>query len=315
MATMQAVRIHGYGGIDQIRYEQAPRPQPAAGELLVRVRATSVNPFDTALRAGYLAGWYPLSFPFTLGLDIAGVVEALGEGVTSFAVGDAVYARADPGRCGANAEYVALGEADAAAMPGALSFVEAASIPQSAVSAWRALVDGAGLAAGQRVLIHAAAGGVGSMAVQLAKARGAYVIGTASQARLGLLRELGADEAIDYTVARFEDLVRDVDVVLDNVGGETLARSWATLKPGGILLSLVQAPAEADAAAHGVRQQFVMAHGPAREPLAAVAELVAQGRVQPVIDSVLPLAQAAQAHALVEGRHTRGRVMLKTDEA
>lgn len=315
MTMMMAARVHGYGEAARIQCERAPRPSPTDGEILVRVYASTVNPFDTALRAGYLANWYPFSFPLTLGLDIAGVVEEVGAEVTSFTPGDAVFARADPSRCGANAEYAVVNQADAAAMPRSLNFIEAASIPHGMISAWRALVDGANIAAGQRVLIHAAAGGVGSLAVQLAKARGAYVIGTASQPKLGLLRELGADEQIDYAAVRFEDVVRDVDVVLDTVGGETLARSWAVLKPGGMLLSLVQPPGEEGAAAHGVRQQFVMALGSAHEPLAAAIKLIEQGRLRPVLDSVLSLAQIAQAHTLVEGRHTTGRVVLQVRSA
>lgn len=315
MAAMQAVRIHGYGGLEQICSESAPRPSPAEGQVLVRVHASSVNQFDLAMCAGYMAGWYPQTFPFALGLDVAGVVEELGAGVDDLAPGAAVYARADPGSCGANAEYVVVNRSDLAAMPSSLSFAEAAALPHSILSTWRVLVDGANIAAGQRVLIHAAAGGVGSIAVQLAKARGAYVIGTASQPKLGLLRELGADEQIDYTAVRFEDVVRDVDVVMDNVGGETQARSWGTLKPGGVLLSLVQPPDEAEAAAHGVRQQMVAALGPARESLEAAAQLIEAGRIRPVVDSIHPLDQAAQAHALVAGRHTTGRVVLQVRDA
>ena len=315
MPMMQAVRIHGYGGVEQLCCESAQRPSPAEGQVLVRVHASAANPFDLAMRAGYLAGWYALAFPLTLGLDVAGVVEELGAGVEDLAPGAAVYARADPGSCGANAEYVVVNRSDLAAMPGSLSFAEAAALPHSFLSAWRVLVDAANLAAGQRVLIHAAAGGVGSVAVQLAKARGAYVIGTASASKLGLLLELGADEQIDYTAGPFEEVVRDVDVVMDTVGGETQARSWGTLKPGGILLSLVQPPDEAAAAAHGVRQQMVAAIGPALEPLEAAVQLVEAGRLRPVIDSIHPLEQAAQAHALVAGRHTTGRVVLQIRDA
>lgn len=311
MATMKAVRIHSYGGTEQLRYEEAACPNAADGELLIRVHATTVNPFDTAARAGYMAGWYPYAFPLTMGLDVAGVVEGVGAGVTGFAPGDAVYGRTEPDRMGANAEYVALAATAAAIKPASLSFAEAAALPQAGFSAWCALIGAANLAAGQTVLIHGAAGGVGTQALQLAKWRGAHVIGTASHANLGLLHELGADEVIDYTATRFEQAVRDVDVVLDTVGGDTLERSWGVLKPGGLLLSLVQPPNPEVAAAHGVRQQFVMALGPMHDMLLTLGDLVEQGRVRPVVDSVLPLAEAAQAHARVEGRHTRGRVVLK----
>ena len=311
MATMKAIQLHAYGGAGDLHFEDAPRPSVGDGEVLIRVHATTVNPFDTAARAGYMAGWYPYSFPLIPGLDLAGVVVSVGAGVDDFAPGDEVYGRSDPAHLGANAEYASIAAADLALKPASLSFAEAASLPHSALSAWRALVDGANISAGQKVLIHAAAGGVGTVGVQLAKARGAYVIATASGPKLDLVRQLGADEVIDYTAGPFEDAVHDVDIVLDTVGGDTQARSWGVLKPGGILVSLVQPPDAEAAAARGARQQFAMALGPAHDILAALTDLVEQGRVRPVIDSVLPLAEAAAAHAKVEGRHTTGRVVLE----
>ena len=311
MSSMQAVRIHNYGGPDTLVFEEAPRPVAKDGEVLIHVHATTVNPFDCAVRAGYMAGWYTYGFPLVLGLDASGVVEEVGEGVTDFAPGDQVFARADPGLGGAYAEYITVSASEVAPKPPSLDHIQAAALPHVGLTAWRALIDAANLAEGQTVLIHAAAGGVGNLAVQLAKWRGAKVIGTASAANLDLLRELGADEVVDYNATRFEDVVRDVDVVLDSVGGDTQERSWGVLKPGGLLISIVQAPAEETAAAHGVRQQFVGAYPPAAAVLNDIAVLVASGHVKPVVSSVLTLQEMQRAHAMVEGRHVRGKVVIK----
>jgi NADPH:quinone reductase-like Zn-dependent oxidoreductase len=311
MASPKAVRIHSYGGTEVLSYEDAPRPGVANGEILIRIHATTVNPFDCAARAGYVSAYYPYTFPLILGLDVSGVVEEVGAEVKGFAVGDAVYARADPARNGAYADYIAVSAVDAAAKPKSLGHIEAAALPQAALTAWRALVDAANLTSGQTVLIHGAAGGVGSLAVQLAKVRGAKVIGTASANNLDFLRELGVDQAIDYTAQRFEDAAHDVDVVLDTVGGDTLERSWAVLKRGGILTSVVQPPDEAKAAQYGVRQQFVGAFPPAGGVLAEIAKLVDAGKIKPVVSSIMPLQDIQQAHTMSQGRHTRGKIVLK----
>ncbi len=310
MAMMRAVGMDSYGGADVLHYQEMPRPEVGPGELLVRVRATTVNPFDTVMRAGYVSGWYQYAFPLVPGLDVAGVVEDVGAEVEGFAPGDEVFARLDPARNGANAEYAVVSIADAAPRPASLSFVEAAALAQSGLSAWRSLVDDDLLVPGQTVLIHGGAGGVGSIAIQLAKTRGVHVIATSSARNLDFLRELGADEVIDYTATPFEQVAHDVDVVLDTVGGDTLERSWGVLKPGGILVSLVQPPGEEAAAAHGVRQKFAVGYGPASAVLHELSALVAEGKLRPIVDSVLPLSEASRAHTLVEGRHTRGRVVL-----
>jgi NADPH:quinone reductase-like Zn-dependent oxidoreductase len=308
---MKAVRIHTYGDASVLTYEDAPCPTVADGELLIRVHATTVNPFDCAARAGYMSGWYAYTLPHILGLDVSGVVEAVGEGVTGFTVGDEVIARPDPARCGAYAEYVAVAASEAAAKPASLDHIQAAALPHAGLTAWRALIDAANVTAGQTVLIHGAAGGVGTVAVQLAKWRGAKVVGTASGNNLDFLRELGVDEAIDYTTTAFEEVVRDVDVVLDTIGGDTQERSWAVLKPGGLLLSLVQPPAEETAAAHGVRQQMVVAYPPAGGALSEMAALVESGHIKPIVATVLALSEIQEAHAMVEGKHVRGKVVLK----
>ena len=252
MSTMRAVRIHAYGGVDALQYEDAPRPAPGEGEVLVRVFATSVNPFDCAVRGGYLAGYFNNTLPLILGTDISGVVEAVGPGVTAFKRGDQVYARGGVVRDGAYAEFAVVPDSAAAMRPRSLDHIHAAALPHVCLTAWQALIEEAKLAAGQTVLIHGAAGGLGHVAVQLAKVLGAWVIGTGSR-NIDFVRELGVDQAIDYSLTPFEDVVHDVDVVLDTVGGDTQDRSWGVLKPGGILVSVIQAPSQEAAAARGVR--------------------------------------------------------------
>lgn len=310
MPTMKAVRVHGYGGADVLTYEDAPRPTAGAGEVLIRVYATSVNPFDAALRAGYMAGFFNLTFPLILGIDVSGTVEEVGEGVTEFAPGDSVYARAIPGRDGAYAEYVAVPASEVAAKPKSLDHLHSAAIPHVILTAWQALIEMANVSEGQTVLIHGAAGGVGHVAVQLAKSRGAKVIGTAS-ANVDFLREIGVDQAVDYSSTAFEDVARDVDVVLDTVGGDTQQRSWAVLKPGGILISTIQPPSEETATAHGLRQGFVYSVPPAGKVLAEVGMLVDAGQLKPEVSTILPLEEARKAHELIEGRHTRGKIVLQ----
>src|SRR5215510_8444418 len=226
---MKAVRIHDYGGPDVLVYEDAPRPTAGPGEVLIHVHATSVNPFDCAARAGYMHSYFNYKFPLIIGTDISGVVEEVGEGVTDFAMGDNVYARAGVFRDGANAEYALAFASDVAIKPQSLDHIHAAAIPHVTLTAWQALFEQANLTAGQTILIHAAAGGVGHIATQLAKLHGAKVIGTASL-NLDFLQELGVDEAINYATTAFEDVVENADIVLDLVGGETPQRSWKVLK-------------------------------------------------------------------------------------
>ena len=310
MTTMKAVRIHAYGGADVLAFEEAPRPTTGEGEVLIRVHATTVNPFDCAVRAGYMAGYFNYTLPLILGTDVSGVVEEVGPGVVDFASGDQVYARAGVTRDGANAEYVGVAASDVSAKPQSLDHLHAAALPHVMLTAWQALVVVANLTPGQTVLIHAAAGGVGHVAVQLAKLLGARVIGTASD-NLDLLYELGVDEAINYVTTPFETAVRDVDVVLDLVGGDVQRRSWAVLKPGGILISAVQAPSAEIAAAQGVRQHFMIAAPPIGKTLAEVASLVDAGKIRPVVSQVLPLQETRKAHELIEGKHTRGKIVLQ----
>ncbi|MBZ5578149.1 MAG: NADP-dependent oxidoreductase [Acidobacteriia bacterium] len=307
---MKAVRIHAYGGPEVLKYEDAPRPEPAAGEVLVRVHAAAINPVDWKIRAGYLKGFMDYQMPLILGWDLSGVVESTGAGVTDWKKGDAVYARPDIRRDGSYAEYIAVKGSELGHKPKSLSHVQAAAIPLAALTAWQALFDAAGLQAGQKVLIHAAAGGVGTFAVQLARWKGAHVIGTASARNHAFLKELGADETIDYNLVKFEDVVRNVDVVLDTMAGETRDRSWQVLKKGGVLVTILGQPSQEDAARHGVRGVGVFVQ-PNQGQLEELAKLADAGKLHPVIEAELPLAAAVRAHEMNQTLHTRGKIVLR----
>ena len=313
METMKAVRIHEYGSINVLRYEDVPRPIPGEGEVLIRLYATSANPFDCAARAGYMAGYFNYTFPLILGTDVSGVIEEVGSGVTYFSPGDAVYGRAGVYRDGTYARYVVASVAEITAKPETIDFIQAAALPHVTLTAWQALYVLADLQPGQTVLIHAAAGGVGHIAVQLAKLRGAKVIGTAS-VNLDLLKELGVDQIINYSTTPFESVVHDVDVVLDTIGGDTLQRSWSTLKPGGILVSTIEQPSEEMAAQYGVRQAMVVTAPPVAETLTEVARMVDAGQIKPVVSMVLPLKEMEKAHEIIEGKHARGKIVLQESE-
>jgi len=308
--TMKAVRIHQYGGPEVLKFEEAPRPQPAAGELLIRVHAAAVNPVDWKIREGYAKDRIRHSLPLILGWDVSGTVEATGPGVTRFQKGDEVFTRPDIARDGSYAEYVVVRESEVASKPNSLDHVHAAAIPLAGLTAWKGIFDTGGLSARQKILIHAASGGVGSFAVQFAKWKGAYVFGTASANNLSFLKELGVDEPIDYQRTRFEDVVHDVDVVLDAIGGETQQRSFGVLKKGGILVSIVAPPSQEEAAKHGVRATHIFIQPDAAE-LSQIAGLVDHGKVKPFVETVLPLSAARRAQELSETGHARGKIVLK----
>jgi NADPH:quinone reductase-like Zn-dependent oxidoreductase len=313
MKSMKAVRIHNYGGREALAYEDAPMPEIGQDEVLVRVAASSVNPFDWAARSGYMTDYYPYTFPLTLGLDVSGVIESVGTSSNGFRTGDAVYGRANPATNGAYAEYISLPISQIAHKPSTINHQLAASVPHVATSAWRAVVDVGGITAGQTVLIHGAAGGVGTYAVQLAKAHGAHVIGTASANHVDYVRSLGADEVIDHNATRFENVVHDVDMVLDlvgDMGDSTQSRSWQVIKPGGMLASLVQFPSPATAAEHGVRGAFVSADVCDTPLLTEIGRLIDAGQLHPSVSSVHPLTDVRRAHEQSEGRHVRGKIVL-----
>ena len=313
MQTMKAVRIHKYGGPEVLKFEDAPRPEVATGELLVRVYGAGVNPVDWKIREGHLKNYLTYSFPLILGWDVSGTVKATGPGVTKFREGDEVFARPDIARDGAYAEYIAVRESEVAFKPKSLDHLNAAAIPLAGLTAWKGIFDTGGLSAGQTILIHAASGGVGSFAVQLAKWKGAYVFGTASGSNQSFLKELGVDEPIDYKKTRFEDVVHDVDVVFDTIGGETQQRSFGVLKKGGILVSTVSPPSQEEAAKHGVRATHIFIQPDAAE-LTQIAGLVDAGKVKLFVETVLPLSEARKAQELSESGHTRGKIVLKVAE-
>jgi NADPH:quinone reductase-like Zn-dependent oxidoreductase len=306
---MKAIRIHAYGGPEVLVYEDAPRPAPAAGEVLVRVHATALNPVDRSTRTGYLQQMVNFELPLIPGLDLAGIFEELGPDVTTVSVGDAVYGFSNLMRQGAYAEYARIGMDELAPKPATVDFVTAAAVPLSALAAWQAL-DVAGLRSGQTVLIQGAGGGVGTFAVQFAAAKGAHVIATEDGSKTALLRELGATEVIDYTTTRFEEVARDVDVVLDLVGGEVQARSFAVLKPGGILVTTMGQPDADAASARGVRAGGIMTQGnPAQ--LREIAGMIDRGAIRPIVSQVFPLAEAREAHMVLDAGKAFGKLVLR----
>ena len=307
---MKAIRIHQYGGPEVLAQVEMQRPAPGANEVLIKVKAASVNPFDWKVRAGYMKDMLPLIFPATLGLDVSGTVEEVGPGVARFKRGDEVYVSLEVEAGGGYAEYVVAKETIVAGKPGTLSHVEAAAVPVAGLTAWQTLFEVAQLRAGQKVLIHAAAGGVGNFAVQFAKAKGAHVIGTASSKNQAFLGELGVDQAVDYQKTRFEDVVQDADVVLDTIGGDTQERSFKALKKGGILVSIVQPPSQELATKYGVRALFYGGH-PSSSNLAEIAKLIDAGKLKTVVETVFPLAEARRAHELSQSGHARGKIVLK----
>lgn len=306
---MKAVRIHGYGDVGVLKYEDASMPIIGASDVLVRVVAAAVNPVDWKIRAGYLQQMIPYQFPLTLGWDVSGVVEAVGKDVARFKVGDAVFSRPDIKRNGTYAEYVAIREDELARKPRTISHIEAATLPLAGIAAWEAIVTTAKLAAGQRVLIHAASGGVGSIAVQLAKWRGAYVIATTSEQNRALVQSLGADEVIDYRKKKFAEVVHGVDAVFDTIGGQVQEASWSVLKPGGILVSILSPPSEEKAHQLGVRCAYLFI-GPNPSILEQMAQLVETGGLRPVVGAEFALKDIAQAHALSETGHAVGKIAL-----
>jgi NADPH:quinone reductase-like Zn-dependent oxidoreductase len=302
--TMQAIRAHDYGGPDVLVLEQAPLPEPKNDEVLIQVKAAGVNPADWKMRAGLFKGFSELPFPWTPGLEAAGTVKAVGADVATFQKGQDVYGIVS----GGYAEYALANAQDLSLKPKAQTFDEAAAIPMGALVAWQAVIEKAEVRAGQRVLVHGAAGGVGSYVVQLARWRGAQVIGTASGNNADFVRSLGAETMIDYDATPFETGIRDVDVVIDTVGGDIPDRSWQVLCPGGIFVTIAARLADDAGAKHGVR-----ATGSARasaDKLQVISELLESKEIKPVVGAVFPLAEAQKAQELSHTGHGRGRIIL-----
>ena len=312
-STMKAVVVHEYGGPEVLKYEDVPRPEPKENEILVKVIAAGVNPVDSAARSQKYAQFMHIKLPAIPGYDIAGTVERIGASVTKFQVGDPVYAYIALDKGGAYAEYAVATEKEAAPKPKSLNYVEAAAVPLVSLTAWQALIDIAKLSAGQTVLIHGGSGGVGSFAIQIAKVKGAKVMATASTPNQDLLKQLGADVAIDYTKQKFEDIAKNVDVVMDSVGKDTLARSYGVVKKGGFIVSLVARPDPVELEKHGIKGA-PMSVEPNSSELAEIGKLIDEKKIKVVVSQVLPLSDAAKAQAQAETRHTRGKMVLKMAE-
>src|SRR6266436_2901622 len=308
--TMKGVVIHEYGGPEVLKYEDIPRPEPKGDELLIRVIAAGVNPVDGMIRSGMFAKEGNRAFPIILGGDVAGVVEKVGSKITKFKAGDPVFAYVSLDNSGGYAQYALVTEREAAPKPKSLTYVEAAAVPVVAMTAWQALVDTAKLSGGQTVLIHGGSGGVGSFAIQIAKARGAKVIATASTANQDLLKQLGADVAIDYTKTKFEDVAKDVDVVLNAVGKDTLLRSYSVVKKGGFIATLVAEPDQAELDKHGIRGAAISVK-PNADELAEITKLIDEKKIRPIVSQVLPLTEAVKAQEQAATHHTRGKIVLK----
>lgn len=310
---MHAVVMRGHGGPQALHYGQLPVPAVSAGQVLVRVYGAGVNPVDWKIRDGFGHPWLDRPDPGILGFDLSGVVQAVGHEVRRFTVGQSVYGCTSIRRNGAYAEYVVASESELAHKPESIDFVDAAAVPTVGLTAWRGLFDLAHLVAGQRVLVHGAAGGVGSMAVQLAKWAGAHVTGVASGRNEQYCRALGADDYIDYTAVAFEEAgYRDFDVVIDTIGGDYKLRSLAVLKKGGILVAMIDPLKHEIAEEHGVRTGMVKVH-PDGSRLEKIAQLIDQGALKVHVQAVLPLSQFAQAHELSQSGRTRGKIVLVPD--
>jgi NADPH:quinone reductase-like Zn-dependent oxidoreductase len=301
-----AIRVYQYGGADQLRLESIPRPVPQDGEVLVRVQAIGVNPVDWKIRQGLFHAFSPSQFPYIPGADLAGIVEGVGPNVTTFQAGQAVFGQT---RKGSYTEYAVAPVSTLALKPASLSFDKAAAIPVGATTAWQGLFDHGNLQPGQRVLILGASGGVGLFAVQFARWKGAHVIGTTSTPNVDYVRSLGADQVIDYTNARVEDTVRDVDLVFDGVGGSALDSVWPVLKEGGTLITIAGQPDEKQAEAHHVRAARFSAQV-SSDLLDTFARMVNEDQLKVTVGKQYTLEQARQAHEESEQQHGLGRIVL-----
>jgi NADPH:quinone reductase-like Zn-dependent oxidoreductase len=307
---MKAARISAYTA--QPVVEDAAKPTIGAGEVLVRVAAAGLNPLDGKIQQGFMNDFFPVAFPYTLGTDLAGTIEDIGADVTGWSIGDRIVARTDPSAGGAFAEFAVVPATQLAKLPASVPFAQAAGIPTTAGTASQALFEVAGIKAGQTVLIHAGAGGVGSFAVQLARNAGARVIATASGDGVAIVRRLGADQMIDYKAQAFENVVSDVDVVLDTVGGDTQQRSFGVLRRGGHLVATPSPPDEALAKAHGVEASFVFHQSDAGR-LTKLIEQVASGALTVLVDRTVPLSQFGEAFAYQAWGRARGKVIVQGD--
>ncbi len=308
---MKAVVLKEYGDVNVLSYEDVERPAPNADDILVKVENIGVNPVEWKIRSG-LGKEFGLKLPYILGTEISGTVEEVGADVKNFKVGDEIFGSINMMRGGGYAEFALAKESEIAHKPKNVDFENAAAIPVGSLTAWKAIFETANLQSGQKILIHGAAGGVGSMAVQLAKAKGAYIYATASGKNEEFVRNLGADEVIDYTKTKFEDVVKDVDVILDTIGGETQERSFEVLKKGGFLVSLVAPPSEELAKKFEVKAEMIQS-GPNGKRLEEIAKLAADRKLKTHIETVLPLSEVKKSQTLSESGHARGKIVLSID--
>jgi NADPH:quinone reductase-like Zn-dependent oxidoreductase len=307
---MKAVRIYEFGSLDVLEMEDITIPQPAADEVLIKVYASSVNPVDQKIIAGKSQEKFPTTFPITIGWDVSGVIEKKGDKVGNLHIGDEVYGRPYPTTNGAFAEYVVIKAEQIALKPQSLDHINAAAVPLAGLTAWQGLFKFGKLQKGQKVLIHAASGGVGSFAVQFAKWKGAYVIGTGSGENLAFIKQLGADEAIDYKQDRFEDKVTDVDLVFDLIGKDTQQRSLQVIKPGGRLITTVAPEFKDEAKEKHIRLEGFTAQSYI-EDLEQIGDLIDRGIVSPVVSAVLSLDECKKAEMLSAKGETRGKIVIK----
>jgi NADPH:quinone reductase-like Zn-dependent oxidoreductase len=308
--TMKAMVAHQWGGPEVLKLEDTAVPAPKDDEMLIRVYAAGVNSFDGTLLTGKYAKTFGTQLPWVPGYDVAGTVEKIGAKMTKFKVGDPIYAFISIPSGGGYAEYGLTKENWAALKPATLTFAEAAGVPSVAVTAWQSLVDKANVQRGQTVLIQGGSGGVGMFAIPIAKIRGAKVFATASTANQDFLKQLGADVAIDYKTQKFEDIAKDVDVVVDGVGGETLKRSYPIVKKGGILVSLVGRIDQAELDKYGIRGVSLEAEYNG-DQLAEIGKLIDAKKIKVVVSETFPLADAAKALQKADTRHARGKIVLK----
>jgi NADPH:quinone reductase-like Zn-dependent oxidoreductase len=307
---MKAVVMNEYGGPEVLKYQDAPKPEPKDDEILVRVIAAAVNPVDTYVRQGMFGKRALNNGPAILGYDIAGIVDKTGANAKRFKKGDAVYCYLSVMRGGGYAEFAIAKESETSLKPKNISFDEAAAVPLAATTAWQALIDSAKIGKGQTVLIHGGSGGVGSFAIQIAKAHGAKVIATASTAHQSLLKQLGVDQPIDYTTTKFEDVVKDVDVVLNCVRADALGRSYAVVKEDGIIVSITDEPDQNECSKRSLQCSRLGAH-PDAKVLEELTKLIETGKMKPIVSQIFPLADASKAHQQIETHHTLGKIVLK----
>jgi NADPH:quinone reductase-like Zn-dependent oxidoreductase len=307
---MKAITIREFGGPEVLKMEEVPIPKPSSDEVLIKIYASGVNPIDWKIRKGLRKERFPTKFPLILGWDVSGVVQEVGKDVKDLKAGDEVYGRPDPTKNGTYAEYIAVKANEISIKPKTINHIEAAGVPLAGLTAWQGLFDHGHLEKNQRVLIHAASGGVGTFAVQFAKWKGAYIIGTTSSENVDFVKQLGADEVIDYKKEKFDEKVENIDLVFDTLGGEIQKNSLKVLKKGGILITTLKPENEEAAKEKDIHIEGYMAQSKPLD-LKKIAGLIDAGKVKIIVAKVFPLEDAAKAQSLSEEGHTVGKIILQ----